>query len=149
MGPIICICGGIGGELPARANGLARNCEAEITSTREPLASAAALNPSASLPPNALLIVPALHASVSAHSLEPSQQPGSSAIASARCAYSPCGLRSALNLRSTVSVVTTVDFGEVRATTLSAAPGCFSAWGTTVEGRGKTTSSMRKKPWKR
>ena len=48
-----------------------------------------------------------------------------------------------------MSVVAIVALGEVRATTFIAALGCFSAWGTTVDGKGKTTSSMRKKPGKR
>jgi len=39
----------------------------------------------------------------------------------------------------------TVDFGLVRAMTLITASGCFSGWGTSVDGNGKESSSILKK----
>src|SRR5579871_3934899 len=125
MLPIIIIWGGIGGALPARAQGLARNCGDATTSTRLLSLDSAEVGTAAlSLPANALLILP------------------SSEIAIACWAKSPWGLSSVLvGFSSTLSVATEVELGEVRATTLRVAPGCLSGWGTSVDGKGKTSSS--------
>ena len=44
--------------------------------------------------------------------------------------------------------VDAVDLGVVRATTFIVASGCLSGCGTSVDGKGKTSSSIRKKPGK-
>jgi hypothetical protein len=51
-----------------------------------------------------------------------------------------------LSDRSRLSPVSADEFGVVRATTFTVAPGCFAGSITSVEGNGKASSSRRKNP---
>ena len=60
MGGMPCICCGISGPLPARANGFAKNCEELITSTRAEVACGGASTPILSPAGNAVFSLPSI-----------------------------------------------------------------------------------------